>query len=465
VIIGGDTTANSLPVTPGVLGPQCGCLVSNVRYIQSGFLAKFAAGGRSLIWATYVPLAQTGPQSDIVLSIDSIALAADGSVILSGTSPPGLFATKGALQPSYPGDPSGPYNADFVAEVNALATGYVFSTYFGAGVYQPSRGAVAVDSQGNIWLTGSADPQSLPFPPSAAQLGSAFIAELSSVGTSVLSGITAPPGAAGEGLQLLPSGSPVALGTTGSVLLTVSGQPASLMGIVNSAGTQVTKNIAPYELVSFYGIGIGPANPVNGIIQNGALTNSLGGVQVLFNNIAGPLLYAGPNQINAIVPASVAAADTVRIQILTPAGLLNGPSVAVAPTAPEVFHNGPPMPAGGAASALNQDGSENSAAHPAISGSIVTVWATGAGLNQSPMNQDGLITSNLYAPLLPVSILDGLDSLEVLYAGSAPGLVTGVVQINFRLPSQSSVPAGTPVPFQLQIGGAVSSRFSLHVSP
>jgi uncharacterized protein (TIGR03437 family) len=369
------------------------------------------------------------------------------------------------LQPSYPGDPTGPLNAGFVAEVNALATGYVFSTYFGDGVYQSSRGAVATDSQGNIWLTGSSDPQSLPFPPSAAQLGSTFIAELSAVGTSVLSGITAPAGAAGQGLRLLPNGSPVALGTTGSILLIVSGQSASLMGIVNSAGIQASNNVAPYELVSLYGIGLGPANPLNGIIQNGVLTNSLGGVQVLFKNVAAPLLYAGPNEINAIVPSSVAAGDTVRIQILTPGGPLNGPSIAVVPSAPQVFHTGPPMPAGGAAIALNQDGSENSAAHPAVSGSIATVWATGAGLNQSPLNQDGLITSNLHASLLPVSILDGLESLEVLYAGSAPGLVTGVVQINFRLPSQSSLPAVGQVPFQLQIGGAVSSRFSLYVTP
>jgi hypothetical protein len=99
VVIGGNTTAASLPVTPGVLGPQCGCLVSNAKYVQSGFLAKFAPGGRSLIWATYVPLAEIGPQSEVVLSINSIALAADGSVILSGSAPPGLFVTKGACNP------------------------------------------------------------------------------------------------------------------------------------------------------------------------------------------------------------------------------------------------------------------------------------------------------------------------------------------------------------------------------
>jgi len=465
VVIGGNTTANSLSITPGVLGQQCGCMVSaNGVYHQSGFLAKFAAGGRSLVWATYVPLAQMGPQSVSTLSITSVALAPDGSVIAAGNAPVGLFVTTGSLQPSYPGTPFGQYNAGFIARINALATGYVFSTYFGDGVYQSPTGAVAIDSQGNIWLTGGSDPNTLPFLPSTPQLGSAFIAELSADGSSVLSGITAPAGAAGQGIRLLPNGSPAALGTTGSVLLNAPGQPASLMGIANSAGVQASNNVAPYELVSLYGIGLGPTTPLSGIIQNGAFTTSLGGVQVLFNNVAAPLLYAGSNQINAVVPSSVAAQDVVHIQIRTPTGLLDGPLLGVAPSQPEVFQSGPPVPPGGVAAALNHDGSVNSAGNPAASGSVVTIWATGAGLNNGPGNQDGLIASILYAPLLPVSVLTDLDSLEVLYAGNAPGLVTGVIQINFRLPSRSGLPNLSQVPFQLQIGGAISSRFSLFVT-
>ena len=59
---------------------------------------------------------------------------------------------------------------------------------------------------------------------------------------------------------------------------------------VFAAGIQVSSNVALDELVSFYGVGLGPANALGVQILNGSLTNSL----------AAPLLYAGPDQISAI---------------------------------------------------------------------------------------------------------------------------------------------------------------------
>jgi hypothetical protein len=357
LVIAGNTTANQLPVTPGTLGQQCGCMVSNTgTYDQSGFLAKFAAGGQQLIWATYIPLAQTRPEPEYALSITSVALDADGNVIFGGSAPTGLVLTNGALQGSYPGNPSGQYNAGFVAKVNASASSYLFSTYFGDGIYQSPRGALALDSQGDIWFTGGSDPTALPFPSSIPLLGDSYVAELSADGSAVLSGITAPAGAAGQAIVLTPNGSPAGLGTAGSLLLDLPGQPASLVGVANSAGVQVSSYIAPYELVSLYGVGLGPTHAIGGQVVNGALTNSLGGVQVLFNDVTAPLLYVGPNQINAIVPSSVFGQDTATLQIVTPGGTLTGPLLSVVPSEPEVFQNSPPMPAGGAAIALNQDG-------------------------------------------------------------------------------------------------------------
>jgi len=45
--------------------------------------------------------------------------------------------------------------------------------------------------------------------------------------------------------------------------------------------------------------------------------------------------------------------------------------------------------------------------------------------------------------------VDGQDAV-VLYAGSAPGLVAGVLQVNFRLPPK--VRPGAAVPLLLKIG-------------
>lgn len=473
VVIGGSTSANQLPVTPGTLGQQCACNNTPPDYlVRAGFLAKFAPGGKTLDWATYLPVTPPNP-GEYILSITSITLDGEGNVVFGGNAPEGLFVTKGALESSYPPE-NAPfdYGAPFVAKVNAAATNYIFSTYFGESVWESPPGALTLDSQGDIWVTGGSARSALLVPSSVPRIGEDFVAELSPDASTVLSAITAPAGAAGQAIVLTPAGTPAVLGSAGSLLLDMPDQPASLVGIENSAGIQVSGNIAPYELVSLYGTGIGPANAVGGKIVNGYLTKSLGGVQVLFNNVAAPLLYAGPTQINAIVPASVAEGDTATVQIVTPNGTLTGPELTVVPSEPEVFQSGPPAPAGGQAVALNQDGTLNSATNAAHAGSIVTIWATGAGLDDSPSDQDGWISNSaVFTPLLPVSVLNatsyanrsGIDSLEVLYAGDALGLVTGAIQVNFRLPE--NIPGVDPgqFTFQLQIGGAVSSRFSLYV--
>ncbi len=472
VVIGGYTTANQLPITPGTLGQQCNC--GYRPYVPSGFLAKFAPGGRQLDWATYIPLAQPGPESasGYELSITSVAMDAQGNVIFGGIAPAGLFVTKGALQTSYPtANSAADYSAPFVAKVNTSASSYLFSTYFGEGVFGSIGAVLALDPQRDIWLTGGSNPNALPLPSSIPRLGNTYVAELSGDGASVIDAITAPAGAAGQGIVLTPGGSPAALGTAGSLLLDLPGQPASLVGVANSAGIQVSGDVAPYELVSLFGAGLGPAEALGGKVVNGALTNSLGGVQVLFNDVAAPLLYVGPSQINAIVPSSVFGQARASVQIVTPNGTLTGPTLSVVPSEPEVFQNGPPMPGGGTAVALNQDGSLNSAASPAAGGSIVTVWATGAGESPGDL-APGSVATGFWMPALPVSVLNesyenggqGIDSLAVLYAGDAPGMVTGVLQVNFQLPTENFLKVGQ-LTCQLQIGTAVSSRFSVYVQP
>jgi uncharacterized protein (TIGR03437 family) len=287
----------------------------------------------------------------------------------------------------------------------------------------------------------------------------------------LLDGINAPAGAMGQAIALTSTGAPTVLGTAGSLVMNLAGQPASLVGVANAAGIQVLGEVAPYELISLYGIGIGPPNALGAQVVNGVLTDSLGGVQVLFNNVAAPLLYAGPNQINAIVPSSASGQTTATLQVVTPNGTLAGPTLSVVPAEPEVFQNGPPMQQGGTAVALNQDGSLNSATNPAAGESIVTIWATGAGNTNSPDSQDGVIATDLYAPLLPVSVLNSGElngqagsTLEVLYAGNAPGIVTGVLQVNFRLPPIESQLLNL-VTCQLQVGAAVSSRFAIYMKP
>ena len=386
-------------------------------------------------------------------------------MVFGGTAPDGFAVTNGAVQSAYPGataTPAGVPYAGFVSKVNSSATSFLFSTYFGAEIafgLPDGVTSLALDGEGNIWLTGGSLPTALPFPASTPVLGNTFVAELSTDGSSVSQGTTAPAGAAGQAIVIAPSGTPAALGSVGSLLLGSAGEPASLIGVENSAGIQVSSNVAPYELVSFFGVGLGPTNALGAKVVNGAVTTSLGGVKVLFNNVAAPLLYVGPNQINAIVPSSVVTEETTTVQIVTPKGTLAGPTLSVVPSEPEVFQTA------GAAVALNQDGSLNSASNPATGGSIVTVWATGGGIYQQDA-PDGVVIGSYYYPALPVSVLNsnsgsGTDSLAVLYAGQAPATVAGVFQVNFQLPENPSGGVGQ-LSLELQIGPAVSNLFSIY---
>jgi len=468
VIIAGNTTTNQLPVTPGVYAQQCACNLT----LAAGFLAKFTAGGSGLAWATYLPVAGVQVQADIHVS--GMSLDNAGNVVVGGSVGYGLPVTPGALQNDLPaGFAYGGFVTKFDPDVQRL----LVSTYFG-GVATSSNptgvAGLAVDSQGAIWITGGSDQKTLPIPHGTPLLGNTYVVSLSSDGSTVTSAFTAPTGAAGEAVALTGAGVVVALGTAGSLLLTQPASGPSLVGVANSAASEVSNAVAPYELISLYGIGLGPSPAFGAQIVNGALTSSLSGVKVLFDGVAAPLLYAGPTQINAIVPSEVTGRDTTSLTIVTPSESINGPTMPIRPSQPGVFGTATgTLPPSVAASALNQDGSLNSPANPAAGGSIVTVWATGGGVSTRPQPDGTVNIGPLGSPNLPLSVLNptggagGGLSLEVLYGGDAPDMVFGVLQINFRLPlrpSSNLYPNPTAF-FQLQIGDTVSDTFSIYEQP
>jgi uncharacterized protein (TIGR03437 family) len=59
-------------------------------------------------------------------------------------------------------------------------------------------------------------------------------------------------------------------------------------------------------------------------------------------------------------------------------------------------------------------------------------------------------------PLLPVGVRIGGRVADVTYAGAAPGLVAGMLQVNARVPTDT--PRGTNVPVQIIIGTATSQQ-------
>jgi len=263
---------------------------------------------------------------------------------------------------------------------------------------------------------------------------------------------------------------------SGAIWIETAASGPSLLATASAASGPVSGLVAPAEIVSLYGIGIGPSDAVQGQINGGEYSSSLAGYQVLFGGVPAPLLYAGPTQINAVVPQSVSSNDYSQMQLVTPFGNVAGPTLAVRVATPYIFQYALATPlrdgTTSLAAALNQDGSINSVQNPAKTGQIVTIFASGGGGFGDPLPDGAVVMSgdpDLRFALLPVSVLSdpmGLGpgtSLDVVYAGSAPQEVYGVMQINFRLPEAFPDTSSLTYRVALQIGGTIGGSASIAV--
>lgn len=224
-------------------------------------------------------------------------------------------------------------------------------------------------------------------------------------------------------------------------------------GIV-SAASYASGGVAPGEILAFFGENLGPPDLVPLQLNSaGKVATELAGTKVLFDGIAAPLIYARRDQLSAVAPLSLAGRSTTEIKIVRN-GVESGPvRLPVAAARPGLFTQN--ASGKGQAAALNQDGSLNSKDRPAAHGSVVVLFATGAGA-MSPQPEDGAVIQGetLPRPLQPISVSIGGQPAEVLYAGAAPGLVAGVIQINARVPP--SVSGGDAVPVVVNVGSASS---------
>jgi uncharacterized protein (TIGR03437 family) len=98
---------------------------------------------------------------------------------------------------------------------------------------------------------------------------------------------------------------------------------------------------------------------------------------------------------------------------------------------------------------VNQDGSMNSAKHPAPQGSGVTVYVTGLGLTL-PLSQDGSVSAMpLPVPVTPVTTWVGVQQVQPQFVAAADGLIAGITQINLQIP----VAAYSSDPTELSVNG------------
>src|SRR5580658_4431985 len=147
-------------------------------------------------------------------------------------------------------------------------------------------------------------------------------------------------------------------------------------GVVDAAS--FTAPAVPGSLVSIFGSNLASANTSATTIP---LPLTLGNVSVTFNNIAAPLLFVSPQQINAQLPWQVPTTGQVSVVVT------NG-TAASAPQAVQVGSFSPSLfTIGGYAVAINPDGTlaapigaiPGFASHPATPGDALVLLGSGFG--------------------------------------------------------------------------------------
>lgn len=227
------------------------------------------------------------------------------------------------------------------------------------------------------------------------------------------------------------------------VNLTVAAAAAPVIISVVNGASFAPGPVSPGEIISIFGSNMGPTpgvgfTPV--VTPAGSKIDvNLAGTQVLFDNVPAPLIFVSAGQINAIVPYEVAS--LLNTGIGTKVTVLRGGVASiqfvagVTATSPAIFSA--LQTGNGQGAILNQNLSANSVSNPAVKGTFVSIYATGEG-SLTPFVPTGTIsgpTLPLPKPIANVSVMIGGQPATITYAGEAPGLVSGVIQINAMVPT------------------------------
>jgi uncharacterized protein (TIGR03437 family) len=330
-----------------------------------------------------------------------------------------------------------------------------------AQLYSPK--GVAVDSAGNLYIADTYNQR-------VRKVSNGVITTVAGTGThSPSSGDNNPATSAS---LFSPTG--VAVDSAGNVYVAdrdnnrirvltpaaVTVRTPTIISMVNSASYN-SGPISPGEVVTIFGMGIGPAAPAYGTTDSstGKLTTMIGGVQVLFNGTAAPMIYASSTQVSAVVPYEMAFVANVSVWIDYLGQNSNADQVTSAATALGLFAQN--SSGSGPGAILNQDNSLNGPGHPAAKGSIVQVFLTGEGLTNPPSVTGAITVANLPPPQVtpqPVQLIqvwiDG-QPVNYTYAGEAPGMVAGVMQLNVQIPADA--PSGG-LSILVSVGGNMSQN-------
>jgi uncharacterized protein (TIGR03437 family) len=179
----------------------------------------------------------------------------------------------------------------------------------------------------------------------------------------------------------------VYVGTTNSLVVFGFADPGAgpVSSIVSSAGFRPGP-VAPGSLISLFGSNLDPRNS-----------------SVFINGLAAPIAYAGPTQINALVPAETAVGPAV-VNVVTGEHVLPPQGLLIQPVAPSLFVD-----------------SSNHAVAQTAAPDAVTIFLTGQGVNPSAVAAtiDGALVDVIQSGMVPGSV--GVFAVTINTSGLSAG--------------------------------------------
>jgi uncharacterized protein (TIGR03437 family) len=375
-------------------------------------------------WLTATPQTGTTPAT---LQIGLSAVA--------GTLAAGAY--NGTVTITSPGAGGSPINIPVTLNVMAALPFTVSPTTLN---FSYTVGTTAPPAQSFQLSSGGAAPFSVTTPSSATWLQ---VSPTSGTTPATLSVSVNTQGlAAGNYTAMITIASPnsaTAAAASVTVNLTVLQITVKPVSITNAA-SYAAGVVSPGENIVIFGTSIGPSTLTYGSLtaDGSALSTIAGNTQVLFDGVPAPVVYASNLQTSVMVPYEVAGRPTTSV-VIEYQGVPSTPLVyTVQAAVPGVYTQN--FQGTGPGAIINQDGvTGNGPGALAAKGSVVSVYMTGEG-QTSPAGSTGAIAP-VSGPvpwkqpkLKATATIAGLPA-QVQYYGSAPGEISGVMQVNVQIPA------------------------------
>jgi len=228
----GNTSSVDFPTTPGAYRTES-CPDIYIRGYSDGFVAKVSADGGSLVFSTFL----CGNGTDFP---SGIALDPAGNIYVAGTTGSGDFPTVNPLQPVSHTNPFG--STGFLSKLSADGTHLIYSTYLGGSINDAING-LAVDGQGNAYVTGVTTSLDFPTTPGVLQpqrgnvfcldqfCTDAFVSKINAAGNALVYStyLYGEGDDSGSGIAVDAAGNAYVVGTTSSLFFPIADafQPTS----------------------------------------------------------------------------------------------------------------------------------------------------------------------------------------------------------------------------------------------